>query len=79
MYTPSNGNELCTGACSGFYLQKHDRAHFSMFIDASCVHVTFVDDAVESEEDRAGAAKANRLATWGTGHIEHSCNMHESD
>ena len=49
---------------------KNDRAHFSMYIDASCVHVTFVEDAAESEEDRDGAARANRLAAWGAGHIE---------
>ena len=69
MYTP-NENELCTGACSGFYLQKNDRAHFSMYIDASCVHVTLAGDAVEGGEERGGAARANRLAAWGAGHID---------
>ena len=74
MYTPSNGNELCSGAyfiplC--FFIYKIDRTHFSMYIHVSCVHVTFVEDAAESGEDRAGAARANRLAAWGTGHIEH--------
>ena len=49
---------------------KNDRAHFSMYIDASCVHVIFVGDAVESGEERAGAARANRLAAWGAVHIE---------
>ena len=36
-----------------FIYKKNDRAHFSMYIDASCVHVTCVADAVESGEDRA--------------------------
>ena len=49
---------------------KNDRAHFSMYIDASCVHVTFAGNAVESGEDRAGAARENRLAAWGAVHIE---------
>ena len=52
-----------------FYLQKNDRAHFSMYIDASCVHVTFAGDAVESGEERAGAARANRLAAWITSKV----------
>ena len=52
------------------FIYKNDRAHLSMYIDASCVHVTFVGDAVESGEDRVGAARANRLAAWGTGLIE---------
>ena len=52
------------------FIYKNDRAHFSMYIDASCVHVTFVGDAVESGEKRAGAARANRLAAWGAVHIE---------
>ena len=53
-----------------FFLEKNDRTHFSMYIDASCVHVTFAGDAVESGEERGGAARANRLAAWGAGHID---------
>ena len=53
-----------------FIYKKNDRAHFSMYIDASCVHVFFVSDAVESGEERAGTARANRLGAWGAGHIE---------
>ena len=52
------------------FTKINDRAHFSMYLDASCVHVTFAGDAVESGEERAGAARASRLAAWGAGHIE---------
>ena len=48
-----------------FIYKKMTEHIFSMCIDAS-----WAGDAVESGEERAGAARANRLAAWGAGHIK---------
>ena len=46
------------------FIYKNDRAHFSMYIDASCVHVTLAGDAVESGEER-GAVPGRTVSQRG--------------